>query len=81
MASPNKNPSETALRQQIEDYLLNNFSRLYKAKKKCGQLQEYLDLIMKESTKEATNLIQRGMVEKEAWDFAIHQEINRTNYL
>jgi len=36
---------------------------------------------MKESTKEATNLIQRGMIEKEAWDFAIHQEINRTNYL
>jgi len=81
MVSPNKNPSETALRQQIEDYLLNNFSCLYKAKKKCGQLQEYLDLIMKESTKEATNLIQRGMIEKEAWDFAIHQEINRTNYL
>ena len=80
MVSPNKNPSETALRQQIDDYLLNNFFRLHKAKKKCGQLQAYLDL-MKESTNEATNLIQRGMVEKEAWDFAIHQEINRTNYL
>ena len=45
MASPNKNPSETALRQQIDDYLLNNFFRLHKAKKKCGQLQAYLDLM------------------------------------
>jgi hypothetical protein len=81
MVSPSQFPNEVALRQKIENYLLNNFPRLYKGKQKCGKLQSYLDLIVKESTKEAENLIHRGMIQKEAWDFAIHHEINRTNYL
>jgi hypothetical protein len=81
MVSPSQFSNEVALRQKIEDYLLNNLPRLYKAKKKCGKLQSYLDLTVKESTKEAENLIQQGMIEQEAWNFAIRQEINRTNYL
>ena len=81
MVSPNQFPSEAALRQKIEDYLVNKFPRLYKGKEKCGKLQAYVDLIVKESTKEAENLIQRGMIEQEAWNFAIRHEINRTNYL
>ena len=64
--------------KKIEDYLLNNMPRLYKQKEKCGQLQSYLHLIEMESTKEAQNLIRRGMIESEAWKFAIRQEINRT---
>ena len=70
------NPAE--LQQKIEDYLLNNKPRLYKQKKKCGELQSYLELIMKEATKTAENLIRQGMFETEAWKFAIHQEISRT---
>jgi len=70
--------SHDELRKKIEDYLLNNMPRLYKQKEKCGQLQSYLHLIEMESTKEAQNLIRRGMIESEAWKFAIRQEINRT---
>ena len=77
MATPSQS-SHDELREKIEDYLLNNMPRLYKQKEKCGQLQSYLDLIEKDSTKEAQNLIQRGMIESEAWKFAIRQEINRT---
>jgi hypothetical protein len=82
MVSTNQFPNNQAeLRRKIEDYLLNNLPRLYKGKKRCGQLQSYLELIVNESTKEAQNLIQCGMIENEAWNFAIRQAINRTKYL
>jgi hypothetical protein len=70
--------SHAEVQKKIEAYLLNNMPRLYKQKEKCGQLQSYVDLIEKESTKEAQNLINRGMIENEAWNIAILQQINRT---
>jgi hypothetical protein len=69
---------KSAIRQKIEDYLLNNKPRLHQQKKKCGQLQSYLDLTAQEATKIALNLIHQGMNEDEAWNLAVRQEINRT---
>jgi len=79
MVNQNQFPlDKAAIRQKIEDYLLNNKPRLHKQKKKCGQLQSYLDLTAQEATKIALNLIHQGMNEDEAWNLAVHQEINRT---
>ncbi|MFZ2036167.1 MAG: hypothetical protein WAU62_04545 [Dehalococcoidales bacterium] len=78
MVNQNQLPlDQPSIRQKIEDYLLINRPRLHRQKKKCGQLRPYLDLLVKESSKEAQNLIQRGMIEKEAWNFAINQAVNR----
>jgi hypothetical protein len=78
MVNQNQLPlDQSAIRQKIEDYLLNNKPRLYKQRKKCGQLQSYLDLTAQGTTKIALNLIHQGMNEDEAWNLAVRQEINR----
>ena len=78
MVNQNQLPlDQSSIRQKIEDYLLINRPRLHRQKKKCGQFRSYLDLLARESTEEAQNLIHRGMIEKEAWNFAINQAINR----
>lgn len=66
------------LQQRIENYLVNNKPRLYKRKKRCGELQSYIEFAVREVTKNAKNLISRGMFETAAWEYAIHQEISRT---
>jgi hypothetical protein len=66
------------LQQRIENYLVNNKPRLYKRKKRCGEFQSYLEFTMREVTKTAKNLISRGMFETAAWEYAIYQEISRT---
>ena len=66
------------LQQRIENYLINNKPRLYKREKRCGELQSYIEFAVREVIKNAKNLISRGMFETAAWEYAIYQEISRT---
>ncbi len=78
MVNPTSFPSnQAALQEKIVNYLKDNKPALYKQKQKSGLLQSYLEMLLRETAKSAQNLIGRGMLENEAWNRAIRQEILR----
>lgn len=66
--------SDEELRQKALEFLRLD-RKQYRKLRQNGELEEYLDLLVRATKRRAESLIKSGVWERQAWSWAIREEI------